>query len=344
MGRTFLERLARFGELPKVPACILVLLLLGGSWAVSYHTGGTKHAYPHLFYVPILLGAFFFRVPGALLTAAAAGILSGPLMPLDVEAGIAQPLGLWLFRMGFFAFIGLLTAVLFSQLDRRLAEVNRLVSALAQHHVRTLIVFAQLHEQRDKSTEGHSQRVAINALRIGQRMGLKGEEINTLYWAGLLHDLGKILVPDGILLKNGPLTAEEFLEIQKHPGFGAETLESISDGFRAVAEGIRSHHERWDGRGYPAGLKGKDIPLAGRIIAVADVFEALTNDRSYRVALPVDLALAYIQREAGVQFDPEVVETFVELHRDGKISVSLHPGDIFESLEEASRRFPGKVR
>ena len=160
MGRTFLERLARFGELPKVPACILVLLLLGGSWAVSYHTGGTKHAYPHLFYVPILLGAFFFRVPGALLTAAAAGILSGPLMPLDVEAGIAQPLGLWLFRMGFFAFIGLLTAVLFSQLDRRLAEVNRLVSALAQHHVRTLIFFAQLHEQRDKSTEGHSQRVA----------------------------------------------------------------------------------------------------------------------------------------------------------------------------------------
>ena len=109
-----------------------------------------------------------------------------------------------------------------------------------------------------------------------------------------------------------------------------------------MAEGIRSHHERWDGRGYPAGLKGKDIPLAGRIIAVADVFEALTNDRSYRVALPVDLALAYFQREAGVQFDPEVVETFVELYRDGKISVSLHPGDIFESLKRPVAAFPAR--
>ena len=112
MGRVFQERLTRFSELPKVPAFILVLLLLVGSWTASDYTGGTKHAYPHLFYVPILLGAYFFRVPGAWLTAAAAGILAG-LMPLDVDAGIAQPLGLWLFRMGFFLLIGLLTAVLF---------------------------------------------------------------------------------------------------------------------------------------------------------------------------------------------------------------------------------------
>ncbi len=342
MGRVFQERLTRFSELPKVPAFILVLLLLVGSWTASYYTGGTKHAYPHLFYVPILLGAYFFRVPGAWLTAAAAGILAGPLMPLDVDAGIAQPLGLWLFRMGFFLLIGLLTAVLFSQLDRRLAEVNELMEALAQHHVRTLMVLAQLHELRDTSTQGHSQRVAINALRIGQRLGLKGEDLHDLYWAGLLHDLGKILVPDGILLKEGPLTESEFLEIQKHPAFGAETLEGISDGFQAVAEGIRSHHERWDGHGYPKGVKGKDIPLAGRIIAVADVFEALTNDRAYRVALPVELALAYIQREAGLQFDPEVVQAFLELHRAGQISISLHPGDIFQSLGEIGRHFPGR--
>ncbi len=337
MRRTFQERLSRFTELPRIPSFFLIALLLAGIWAVSYHKGGTKHAYPHGFYLPILLGAFFFRVPGAVITAVAAGILAGPLMPLDVEASISQPLGLWLYRMGFFVTIGLITAVLFSQLNRRLAEVNQLAQALGEHHVRTLTVFAQLHELRDASTQGHSQRVAVNALSLGQRMGLKAQDLQTLHWAALLHDLGKILVPDGILLKEGPLTETEFLEIQKHPSFGAETLEGISDGFQAVAEGIRSHHERWDGHGYPKGLKGQEIPLAGRIIAVADVVEALTNDRTYRAALPVELALAYIEREAASQFDPEVVEVFLELYRDGKISVSLQPGELFHPLEGASR-------
>lgn len=166
-------------------------------------------------------------------------------------------------------------------------------------------------EAKDPYTSGHTRRVALLAALIVEEMGLPAEEANVVVQAAVLHDIGKIGVPDTILNKPGPLTAEEFAVVKEHPVRGHQIIDKVRS-LRREAGGVRHHHERMDGSGYPDGLRGTEIPLAARVIAVADVFDALTSPRAYRGPWPVDAALRYLQNEAGRKFDPECVEA---LHR-----------------------------
>jgi putative nucleotidyltransferase with HDIG domain len=173
-------------------------------------------------------------------------------------------------------------------------------------------------EAKDGYTESHLRRVSRYAIDVGDRLGLPELEIEKLRYASLLHDVGKIGVPDQLLGKPGPLSENEAEVMRRHPEIGARILRNI-DVLRDVAPVILHHQERFDGAqegefpGYPGGLRGDEIPLGARIIAVVDAFDAMTTDRPYRRALAVDEAVAELRREAGKQFDPAVVETFLSV-------------------------------
>ncbi|MDR7555524.1 MAG: HD-GYP domain-containing protein [Armatimonadota bacterium] len=168
-------------------------------------------------------------------------------------------------------------------------------------------------EARDRYTAGHAHRVTVAALQVAQAMGLSGDQLRALAQGGMVHDIGKLDVPDAILNKRGALTAEEHVVVRRHPVVGHEMCKRL--GFmREELEVIRHHHERWDGSGYPDGLAGEAIPLLARILAVADVYDALTSDRSYRGAWRPEQAHAYIVQAAGREFDPEVVRVWRALH------------------------------
>lgn len=172
---------------------------------------------------------------------------------------------------------------------------------------KVLFTLARIVEVRDQYTEEHTDRVTRRALAIAQELGLPGERREELEKGARLHDIGKVGIPDRILLKAGPLTEEEFEIMKQHTVLGYE----ICQGMRSLGEGllvIRHHHERWDGKGYPDGLKGEEIPLLARIVAVADAFDAMTSDRPYRKAMSHRDALSILIYGSGKQWDPQIVE------------------------------------
>ncbi len=169
-------------------------------------------------------------------------------------------------------------------------------------------------DARDPYTAGHSQRVAAYAVDIGVRAGLCEYDLDQLRKTALLHDIGKIGVKDAVLLKDGKLTDEEFDQIKKHPEMGESILKQVepADAMRPYLPGVRSHHERYDGKGYPDGLIGDSIPLFGRIIAVADAFDAMTSDRPYRKGMPKERAISILEEGRGTQWDPHMATLFIE--------------------------------
>jgi putative nucleotidyltransferase with HDIG domain len=205
-------------------------------------------------------------------------------------------------------------------------------------------------DARDHETTGHSFRVALYAVAVAKAMGIHGEALKAIEWGALLHDVGKMVVPDEILRKVGPLTEEEWHIMKQHPTWGFDMLAEVSFLQPASLEIIYSHHERWDGCGYPRGIAGDAIPLAARIFSVVDTYDAITSDRPYRRARPHQVALAELQRVAGQQLDPRAVEAFrqvpeVELRRLRELCKRVHPGlslpaDLLDSLAEpeAERR------
>ncbi len=174
-------------------------------------------------------------------------------------------------------------------------------------------VMSMTLDARDPYTAGHSMRVSDLSVQIGKLAGLSNHELIDLKNASLLHDIGKIGVPDFVLLKDGKLTDEEFDWIKKHPTIGANILKQVQpySAMEPLIPGVCYHHERYDGRGYPEGLEGREIPEFGRIIAVADAFDAMTSDRPYRKGMPVEKALQIIRDGAGTQWDPEYANLFV---------------------------------
>jgi HD-GYP domain-containing protein (c-di-GMP phosphodiesterase class II) len=169
--------------------------------------------------------------------------------------------------------------------------------------------------------------VAALSGRIAAELGWSEEEQRTAQLAALLHDLGKIAVPDSILNKPGQLTPAEFEEMKKHPLHGARILSNIQNpSVAAVLPGIQYHHERWDGSGYPEGLRGEDIPPLGRLLGVADYFDALTSARAYRPAISLDDAIASIRSEAGTHFDPRMASALVQLHQRGELMTTMNDG------------------
>ncbi|MCW3095383.1 MAG: diguanylate cyclase domain/uncharacterized domain [Chthonomonadaceae bacterium] len=196
---------------------------------------------------------------------------------------------------------------------RRLAATSDFTADDLPHaYHRTIESWSRMLDLRDKETEGHAVRVTEMSLRLAQRMGLSEEDQCYLRWGALLHDVGKMAIPDTILLKPGPLTEEERTIMKYHPTHAHEMLSPIP--FLKPALDIPLyHHEKWDGSGYPRGLKGKEIPLSARLFAVVDVWDALRSDRPYRRGWPDDEVYAYIQTETGRHFDPEIVTIFLAL-------------------------------
>jgi HD-GYP domain-containing protein (c-di-GMP phosphodiesterase class II) len=178
----------------------------------------------------------------------------------------------------------------------------------------TLEGWAKALELRDKETEGHSQNVTDLTIRIARVMGLKKEELVNLRRGAFLHDIGKMGIPDNILFKPGPLTTDEWEIMKQHPIYAYHLLSSISF-LRPALDIPYCHHEWWDGSGYPRGLKGEEIPLSARIFAIIDVWDALLSDRPYRKAWSRDQAISYIQDMTGKQFDPSVVDVFMNIIR-----------------------------
>ncbi len=202
------------------------------------------------------------------------------------------------------AAIAIDNAALFDDLQRSHLELGLAYEA-------TLEGWARALELRDDETEGHSQRVTDLTMRLGRAMGLADRDLVHLRRGALLHDIGKIGIPDSILLKPGPLNEEEWEVMRRHPVYAFELLEPISY-LRPALDIPYCHHEKWNGTGYPRGLKGEAIPLAARIFAVVDVWEALNSQRPYRPAWPRDKATAYILEQAGKHLDPRVVEVFAK--------------------------------
>lgn len=195
----------------------------------------------------------------------------------------------------------------------RLRRAQELLSGLEDNYELTVEALAAALELRDDETGSHARRVTEFALELTRAIDPELAQSPELRYGFLLHDIGKIGVPDAILLKPGPLNAEEMRQLQGHTTLGEHLVSSIPYLSGVAREVIAYHHERWDGLGYPWGLSAERIPLAARIFAVADSFDAITSDRPYRSALPVEHAIEEIRRKAGSQFDPAVVEAFVPI-------------------------------
>jgi len=185
-----------------------------------------------------------------------------------------------------------------------------------------LIDFARAIEARDPYSSGHAARVTALAEVIAARLGWDDDKIEVLRIGAALHDIGKLAVSDSVLRKPGPLSEPELIEVRSHPEEGARMLELIGT-LRAAVPCVLHHHERWDGLGYPTGRAGEAIPAEARVLGVADAFDAMTSNRPYRPALAPDAAIAELERCAGAQFDPEVVEVFVEAWRQGAFEMPV---------------------
>ncbi len=204
---------------------------------------------------------------------------------------------------------------------KEIEETNRKLSQkeeqLKRAYMQTIKALSELIEIKDPYTRGHSLRVAKWSVRIAKEMGISEPPLQRIFLAGLLHDIGKIGIKGAVLNKAGKLTEEEYDEIKKHPVIGANILREVKH-LQDIVPVVLHHHERWDGRGYPDGLKGTEIPLWSRIMAVADTLDAMTSSRPYRKALSIEDAVEEIKRNAGRQFDPDVVEAFLKIIIEGK--------------------------
>lgn len=191
----------------------------------------------------------------------------------------------------------------------RAAEVDKALEEVEISYRQTLKALVQALEARDFETHGHSERVVTFSLRLGHELGLDKDALRNLELGALLHDIGKIGVPDAILRKPAALTEEEWAKMKLHPQHGQQILRNIAF-LENAAQLVGQHHEKWDGTGYPYGLRGEDIDLSARIFAVVDAFDAMTSDRVYRRGRPYQAALEELEKHAGTQFDPLVVKAF----------------------------------
>ncbi len=194
----------------------------------------------------------------------------------------------------------------------RTSQLEEAVQNLERSYQSTLEALGAAIDLRDKTTAGHSWRVCAYSLEVARRMGVPDANLETLRRGAYLHDIGKLGIPDNILLKPGALTPDERKVIQRHVRIGFDLIKNIPF-LSGAAEVVLTHHERFDGHGYPAGLKAEEIPLAGRIFAVVDTFDAITSDRPYQCAASFDSAREVIRRGAGTQFDPDVVSAFLDI-------------------------------
>ena len=245
--------------------------------------------------------------------------ISKPFDKTEVEMRISTHLKLYSMQMDLEENNRNLSVVVARQMEKLRIEQKNIMTA-----------FARLIERKENIGSSHSENILYNSriLALGMQFSPMFEDeisddfIDTIESSAGLHDIGKVMIPDSILLKNGPLTEEERKVIMTHAEIGAQTLIDIYDGteyndfVRMAIDIAWYHHENWDGSGYPKGLKGKEIPLSARIVKLVDVFDAMINQRRYRSAIPLDRTLAYIEENAGIMFDPDIVRVFMKIYRN----------------------------
>jgi len=197
-------------------------------------------------------------------------------------------------------------------LNQSLAQVRNLYTELERSYLATIEALAAALDARDSATEGHCQRVTGCTLIVGEAMGVAGADLRALHCGAALHDIGKIGIPDAILRKPGRLTDEEWALMRQHPELGEKIIAGI-EFLRSAVPVVLHHHERWDGSGYPFGLRGTDIPLGARIFCISDAFDAMISNRPYRRGMSFELARREILRGRGTQFDPAVVDAFEQV-------------------------------
>jgi len=238
---------------------------------------------------------FFFTAPQYLICAALAWAFSIVYESLGWEVAVLLLPTVYLVERCYRIYLG------------RLGEQQQHVKRMAELHLRTIKALALPIDAKDETTHDHLRRMQVYSTEIARELGLSDDLIQALNAAALLHDIGKLAVPEYIISKPGKLTAEEFEKMKVHPAVGAEILEAVEFPYPVVPI-VRSHHERWDGSGYPDGLRGEEIPIGARILAVVDSLDALASDRQYRAGVPLEDAIAIIAQESGRNFDPLVVE------------------------------------
>lgn len=194
-------------------------------------------------------------------------------------------------------------------------EIKKINDQLEKAYLESIETLRYTVEAKDAYTRGHSERVSAFSVLIGKKLGLNQSDLKILELGGLFHDIGKIGVPDSILLKESKLTDDEYSEIKNHPSIGAHILSSASI-FEDIIPIVKHHHEKYDGNGYPARLKGEDIPYFARIAAIADSFDAMTSRRTYRNSLPLDTVIDEFENCKGSQFDPELTDLFLDILRN----------------------------
>jgi putative nucleotidyltransferase with HDIG domain len=205
-----------------------------------------------------------------------------------------------------------------------LRHAERSEKQLEESYDKTLEGWAKALEYRDRETEGHSRRVTSLSVQLATELGLPESEITDLYRGALLHDIGKMAIPDSILFKPGPLSELEWELMRMHPVFAKEMLEEIPY-LRNVIAIVYYHHERWDGQGYPVGLQGEEIPLNSRIFTIVDHWEALSSDRPYRRALPKETIIEYIRENSGIIYDPNISEIFLKMIGSSNLVLEMAP-------------------
>ena len=199
-----------------------------------------------------------------------------------------------------------------NEIKRINLELSNTYEKLEKAYLDSIQTLRYTVEAKDPYTRGHSDRVSAYSVLIGEKLGLSEDDLKTLRVGGLFHDIGKIGIPDSILLKESKLTDDEYSEIKSHPAIGAHIL-CNAEVFKDIIPIVKHHHERYDGRGYPCQLKGEDIPYFARIATIADAFDAMTSKRTYRNSLPIDIVKAEIEKNLGTQFDPKIGKVFLDI-------------------------------
>jgi diguanylate cyclase (GGDEF)-like protein/putative nucleotidyltransferase with HDIG domain len=263
----------------------------------------------------ILVDCYFWSFPYYLVGAGIAGAIGWFNHAFNWETSLLFVPAIYLIYRSYRLYLG------------KLENEKRHVEEIANLHLRTIEALALAIEAKDQTTHDHLQRVRIYAIEVAKELGMKGAELEALHAAALLHDIGKLAVPEHIISKPGRLTPEEFEKMKIHTVVGAEILERVRFPYPVVPI-VRAHHERWDGSGYPFGLKGAEIPIGARILSAVDYLDALASDRQYRRAMPLDKVMQRLSAESGKSFDPKVVEVLQKRYRTlEKLALAQSAGD-----------------